>query len=123
VDIRSQIDALSKTAVYERQDALLEPGVKDEAKKIGELAKEFESIFLEIVLKSMREATTEGGLMDGGNGENIFRSMLDQEYAKEIATQGQSGLAKAMEDQLLRIAANAIEKPEGQKIYDKIKMK
>ncbi|MGE0174091.1 MAG: rod-binding protein [Oligoflexales bacterium] len=123
MNIRSQIEALSKNAVYERQDGLLQLSPQDEAKKVGELAKEFESIFMEIVLKSMREATTEGGLMGGGNGENIFRSMLDQEYAKQISQQDQSGLAKAIEDQLLSIAANAIDKSEGQKAYDKLKMK
>lgn len=74
-----------------------------DVKKIKKLSEEFEAIFMQIVLKSMRQAVQKSGLVDGGNGEEIFRSMLDQEYAKAFATQRSSGLADAIERHLLGI--------------------
>ena len=33
-----------------------------------------------------------GGLIDGGNGEDIFKGMLDSEYSKAMASQRSSGI-------------------------------
>ena len=68
--------------------------------KIKQLANEFESLFLEIVLKSMRETVQKSELVNGGNAEEIYRSMLDQEYAKNMAGMRQSGIGDAIEKQL-----------------------
>ncbi len=68
--------------------------------KIKQLANEFESLFLEIVLKSMRETVGKSELMNGGNAEDIYRSMLDQEYAKNMAGMRQTGIGDAIEKQL-----------------------
>ena len=72
-------------------------------KKIRKLAEEFESIFLEIMLKSMRETIPKSELLDAGNAEDIFRSMLDTQYAKLMASQRQTGIADNIEKQLLSL--------------------
>ena len=69
--------------------------------EIKKLANEFEAIFLQIMLKSMRDAVPKSELVDGGNGEDIFRTMLDSEYAKSMAEQRTSGIAQNIENQLL----------------------
>ena len=38
-----------------------------------------------------------GGLIDGGNGEDIFKGMLDSEYSKAMASQRSSGIADSIE--------------------------
>ncbi|NRA67070.1 MAG: rod-binding protein [Pseudobacteriovorax sp.] len=68
--------------------------------EISELSAEFESIFLGIVLKSMRDSVPRSEFISGGNGEEIFRSMLDTEYAKSMAHQRSTGLADAIENHL-----------------------
>ena len=75
--------------------------IKD-IKQIKELAGEFESIFTELVLKSMRNSVQKGGLIDGGNGEDIFKGMLDSEYSKAMADQRSSGIADSIEKHLLQ---------------------
>lgn|GEM_PF-3242180 len=62
---------------------------------------EFEAMFLELVLKTMRDSVQKSGLVDGGNAEDIYKSMLDSEYAKTLAAQGSTGIAASMERQLL----------------------
>ena len=49
----------------------------DNVDAIKKLSDEFEGIFLEIVLKSMRDTVDKSQFIDGGNGEQIFQSMLD----------------------------------------------
>lgn len=92
---------------------------------IKKLSDEFEGIFLEIVLKSMRETVDKSQMTDGGNGEQIFQSMLDSEYAKNLASQRTTGLAASIEQQLLgimeekKIPSEAIEKAKGMEHYNK----
>ena len=67
---------------------------------IEEVAKQFESIFMHQVFKSMRQTLPKDGMMSGGFGEEVFTDMLDQEYAG-MAIQNQSmGLAATIAEQL-----------------------
>jgi flagellar protein FlgJ len=106
--------------------ALAELRASADPKQAGEIqkvAEEFESLFLNIVLKSMRDTVQKSGLIDGGNAENIYQSMLDDEYAKTMATQRHTGLADNIESFLLtavqgmRQASENAGKPQGIKAY------
>lgn len=65
-------------------------------------AREFETLFVGMMLKSMRETVGKDMLAGKGQSEEIYRSMLDQEYAKAVAEQGGLGLAKMIEAQLIK---------------------
>ncbi|HYX34068.1 MAG TPA: rod-binding protein [Oligoflexus sp.] len=98
----------------------------DNVDAIKKLADEFEGIFLEIVLKSMRETVDKSQFIDGGNGEQIFQSMLDSEYAKNLASQRTTGLAVSIEQHLLGMmgeskASDAMQKALGKAQYEKAK--
>jgi peptidoglycan hydrolase FlgJ len=69
------------------------------AKKV---AQEFESMFVAMMLKSMRDTVGKDKLTGGGHGEETFRSLLDQEYAATAARSGGIGLAKMIEKELTR---------------------
>ena len=69
------------------------------AKKV---AKEFEALFVGIMLKSMRDTVGKDSMTYGGHGEDIYRSLLDQEYAKAISDNHGLGLAERIESDLLR---------------------
>lgn len=73
----------------------------DKALAARKVAREFEAMFVGMMLKSMRETVGKDPLTGGGRGEEIFRSMLDQEYASAIAAGGGIGLASVIEKQLL----------------------
>jgi Rod binding domain-containing protein len=117
MDVKSQIQMGQFAANTARADGVLQnPGqVKpqgDDARTRAQLrksAEDFEAIFLEIVLKSMRESVQKSGLVDGGNAEDIYRSMLDGEYAKTLAAQRNTGLSASIESQLLASAGLAKE--------------
>ncbi|OGU10259.1 MAG: rod-binding protein [Geobacteraceae bacterium GWC2_58_44] len=69
------------------------------AKKV---AREFESMFVAMMLKSMRETVGKETLTGGGRGEETFRSLLDQEYAAAATRSGGIGLAQTIERELMR---------------------
>ncbi|MCY1165691.1 MAG: flagellar assembly peptidoglycan hydrolase FlgJ [Pseudomonadota bacterium] len=63
-------------------------------------SKQFEVMFMQMVLKSMREATPSGGMF-GGQQEKMYTSMLDQQLSQNLSGRG-LGLAEAMYAQLRR---------------------
>jgi flagellar protein FlgJ len=67
------------------------------AKKVS---REFEALFVGLMLKSMRATVGKDELTGGGHGEEVYRSLLDQEYATAIAQQGSLGLGRLIEQQL-----------------------
>lgn len=100
------MDISSISAIQSMSEARLGRVQKNESsskdiESIKKSAKDFEAIFLELVLKSMRNTVEKSDLFDGGNGEDIFRQMLDSEYAKVMAEQGTTGISTSIEKQLL----------------------
>lgn len=67
---------------------------------IREAARQFESVFMHQVFKTMRATVPQGGLLDTGFGGQVFTDMLDQEYAELASKNGQLGLAGIIAEQL-----------------------
>lgn len=63
-------------------------------------AQQFESVFMNMMMKSMRDATPQDGMFDSEQTKT-FTAMLDQQLAQSMATRG-IGLADAMVKQLSR---------------------
>lgn len=61
-------------------------------------AQQFESVFLNMMLKSMRDATPQDGMFDSEQTK-MFTGMLDQQLAQSMASRG-VGLAEVMVRQL-----------------------
>ncbi|CAG2156351.1 Peptidoglycan hydrolase FlgJ [Cupriavidus yeoncheonensis] len=72
-------------------------------------AKQFEAVFTQMVLKSMRDATPQDGVFDSEQGK-LYMSMLDQQLAQQMSSRG-IGLAEVMVRQLAR--ANGAQVPQG----------
>lgn len=66
-------------------------------------SKQFEVMFMNMVLKSMREATPSDGLFSS-QSEKMYTSMLDQQLAQNLSGRG-LGLADAMYAQLSRMTS------------------
>jgi Rod binding domain-containing protein len=65
-------------------------------------AQSFEGVFITQFLSSMFEGISTDGPFGGGEGEQMFRSLMVDQYAKQIETQGGFGLAKSVQSELLR---------------------
>ena len=58
-------------------------------------AKEFESVFISQFLGSMFSGISTDGPFGGGEGEEMFRSMMIDEYGKSMEQRGGFGLAES----------------------------
>jgi len=74
-------------------------GVSNDA-KLRETANEFEAIFIQQMLKTMRETSFESDLLPKSEGEKLFRSLLDEQYANLSAKSGSLGLGDMIYQQL-----------------------
>jgi len=57
---------------------------KKELGKLKDACSDFESIFMHQMLKEMRKTVKKTGMVHGGQAEEIFADMLDQERAKSM---------------------------------------
>ena len=70
--------------------------------KISQSAEEFEAVFISEMMKPMFEGISTEAPFGGGKGEEVFRSMLLQEYGKTMAKTGSIGVADAVKRELIK---------------------
>jgi Rod binding domain-containing protein len=70
---------------------------------IEDAALEFESVFLNEMLKPMFEGVDADPLFGGGQTEEIFKDLMLDEYGKIIAERGSIGIAKFVKAEMIKI--------------------
>ena len=83
---------------------LASPGTSKTNKQLKSLSKQFESIFVHQLLKSMRSTVQKTGLFDS-HATNMYESMQDEEIAKLMTEQKGIGLADVIYRDLARLEA------------------
>ena len=73
---------------------------QDPAQGVRGAAEQFEALFIQMMLKSMRDAVPTTGLVDGQQTA-FYQSMLDQQWSQTLASRGM-GLADSLVAQLER---------------------
>jgi flagellar protein FlgJ len=67
---------------------------------LKETCSELESVFINYLLKEMRQTIDKSGFISGGRAEEIYTSMLDMQLAKQFAHKGGIGLSSMFMEQL-----------------------
>ncbi|MDJ0877687.1 MAG: rod-binding protein [Halieaceae bacterium] len=80
-------------------DLRVEARSGDEQGALKEAAQQFESLFVQMMLKSMRDAVPDGGLL-GSHSMDTYQEMHDKQIALDISRRGGLGLANMIEAQL-----------------------
>jgi flagellar protein FlgJ len=104
-DVKQQMDR-ARRALNAARPSSPEP-IDSELEKA---CQEMESIFLNFLLKEMRNTINKSELISGGTAENIYTGMLDTELSKVMAERGGIGLSEILQDQL----GKGLEKMPGQ---------
>jgi flagellar protein FlgJ len=68
--------------------------------KLSSACKQFESIYIKILMENMRKTVIDGGLVEKSHARETFEGMLDEEIAKEVSKGQGIGLAQIMYEQL-----------------------
>lgn len=74
--------------------------LNDDSKALLDVCKQFEAIFVNMMLKQMRATVTDGGLTEKSQGREIFQSMYDDALSEEISKEQGIGLAQQLYRQL-----------------------
>ena len=89
-------------AVAQQAPLAAAPKPTANAAKADAASKEYESVFISQFLGSMFSGIKTDELTGGGQGEEMFRSLMINEFGKSIEQQGGFGLASQMTAQLLK---------------------
>lgn len=71
-----------------------------DAEKLRQACRDFEQIFVKMMLDSMKKTLDGDALIPQNAGEKLFEDMLYDEYAGKIADTANLGIATMMYDQL-----------------------
>ena len=95
-------DAAEKARLLQRQRSASEGLSEKQRQQARKVSQEFEGLFIGMMMKSMRETVGKNPITDGGHGEDVYRSMLDQQYVDAAVKRGGFGLAKHIEKEIIR---------------------
>ena len=83
--MRGRLNAIAAARTPAEQRAALKDASED-----------LESVFVFQMLEAMRKTIASGGLIEKSNGQRIFESMLDEEWAKKLAAKSGPNSISAM---------------------------
>ena len=90
--------------VYLPKAQIIQPHAATDKTAVRKAAEEFESMFITEMLRPMFEETDEdiAPMFGGSHGEEMFKSLLTDEYGKAVAKAGGLGIADSIEAQMLK---------------------
>jgi len=92
------MDSYDFVKLGEMRAKAAQQGPAQSGKGLRQAAEQFEALFLNIMMKTMREATAsnEEGDLFGSSSVKTYESLFDQEIAQQMAMRGGLGLADMM---------------------------
>jgi flagellar protein FlgJ len=93
-----------KARLLQRASSNGAAGLTEKQRQLArKVSQDFEGLLVGMMMKSMRATVGKDTLTGGGHGEDVYRSMLDQEYANASVKQGRGlGIAKIIEKDIIR---------------------
>ncbi len=94
------------SVIYETQSKSMEikeltrRSKESEAEELRKVSEDFESLFVKMMLDSMRSTLDDNGLIPKNSGEKLFEDHLFDEYARKIGSAADFGIAEMMYNQL-----------------------
>jgi Rod binding domain-containing protein len=98
----SAIDTTAAMSALQQPSALPAGFRTTDPVKAKQVAEQFEGMFITQFVGEMFSGMKTDGPFGGGQGEEMFRSLMMDEYGKQIASQGGFGLAASVQRELLK---------------------
>ena len=84
------------------QANVMAPHPTADAGKARKVSQQFEGVLISEMLNDMFAGVKTDGMFGGGAGEDMFRTLMIDEYGKQIAKQGGLGLSDHITRELLK---------------------
>jgi flagellar protein FlgJ len=102
-DISSALSTVTNSEDGKSFKSTLENAQADgDEEAIKDVCKQFEALFIDMLMKQMRKTIEDGGLTEKSQARETFEGMLDEEMASSIAENGGIGIADLMAKALMR---------------------
>lgn len=99
INVPTDISAFSAPALQAQTQSKMQSGQGKDA--IDAVAQDFEAVFLTQMFQHMFKGLDADPLFGGGQAESTYRSLMMNEYGKEVAQHGGIGLAEHVSRTLL----------------------
>lgn len=93
----NQIELLKSALPVKKGERIANTPNEEQLRKACE---DFESIFVDYMMKQMRKTVTKSGTMGTSQAEQLYTSMLDSEVSKNVSQARGIGLATMMYNQM-----------------------
>ncbi len=121
-DINSAIQAQTVNANIQQKDqrvasfesALQKAAESQDLAQLKKVAADFEEIFMNMLLKSMRQTVGDSGLIEKDNQTQTFETMLDEAFAEKLADAGGVGISDLIVKQFESYFASDAKQPTAQ---------
>ena len=70
--------------------------IKGDENRLRAASQLLEGVFYQQLFKAMRDTVPEGGLITGGQGQEIFEGLLDEQMAESAAMDSTGGMGEAL---------------------------
>jgi flagellar protein FlgJ len=120
-----KLDAMSQKLAFDPQFGLQISKNQSESESLQQVAEQFETLFLQMVLKNMRSASDalsgEEGMFNSDQ-QVMFRDMYDSQMAQSMASNSKTGLAEQIVKQFSPATENTENKfkPEAKVVADSV---
>lgn len=91
---QTKIQSNRKTELNQIQDKLNNSNNGENDEELLKTCKEFESIFMDIVMKEMQSTVPDGGLTEKTYAREVYEGMFSEEVTKEV-TKADNGIGLA----------------------------
>ncbi len=71
--------------------------------ELKSVAQNFESLFMQMLMKEMRNSVQKSGLLGNSRGMEFFESMYDEQLTQKLASSGGLGLGQMIYDRLKQV--------------------
>lgn len=102
MDAPTSLIGVQSAMMMAQQPMMKAPGATGNSAAAIKASKEYESVFISQFLGSMFSGISADGPTGGGQGEEMFRSLMIDQYGKSMEKRGGFGLASALQRQLLK---------------------
>jgi peptidoglycan hydrolase FlgJ len=100
--MNATLDVSNAMAMARQGAAVAAPKAGPNMATTKKTAQQFEGVLISQMLNDMFDGIKTDGMFGGGEGEEMFRSLMVDEYGKQIAAQGGIGLADAVTRELMQ---------------------
>lgn len=100
IDLAQIANTTFASKVQRAASQLQAPMASDQVRRAAE---EFEAVFIAQMMAPMFEGLETDEMFGGGPGEDLYRSILVEEYGKSIARAGGIGLSDAIQREIIRL--------------------